>query len=319
MAKLQVIDWDTTAANNQDVGSIAILGTSPVSNFDNALREMMAEQAAAVTRHVTKAVGSYTALKTDHNQLWRATGAVTLNLTAAATLTTGWALWVKADGGAVTVDPSGAETINGAATLTVADGSGAFIVCTGTAFFAIAFLGTPAAASTTASGIVELATDAEAIAKADTARALTPSNLAALAASTTFAGFSEFATAAEYRVGTDTARSLVVSQVWSAAAEVTLTDAATIAVDLSTFINANLTLGGNRTLGTPSNQKTGQSGCIRIIQDGTGNRTLAYAANWVFANGTAPTLSTAAAKQDLLFYHVVAPTVVVGNLVKAII
>lgn len=138
MAKLQVIDWDTTAANNQDVGSIAILGTSPVSNFDNALREMMAEQAAAVTRHVTKAAGSYTALKTDHNQLWRATGAVTLNLTAAATLTTGWALWVKADGGAVTVDPSGAETINGAATLSIPDGSGAFIVCTGTAFFAIA-------------------------------------------------------------------------------------------------------------------------------------------------------------------------------------
>jgi hypothetical protein len=97
----------------------------------------MAEGAAAVTRHVAKAAGSYTPVKTDHNQLWRATGAVTLNLTAAATLTTGWALWVKADGGAITIDPSGAETINGAATLTIPDGSGAFIVCTGTAFFAI--------------------------------------------------------------------------------------------------------------------------------------------------------------------------------------
>lgn len=162
-------------------------------------------------------------------------------------------------------------------------------------------------ASTTAKGIVELATDAETQTGTDTVRAITPSNLTA-----------KEATAANYRANTAD-RILTTDIAWSAAAEVTLTDAATIAVDLSTFINANLTLGGNRTLGTPSNQKTGQTGCIRIIQDGTGNRTLAYAANWVFANGTAPTLSTAASKQDLLFYHVVAPTVVVGNLVKAII
>lgn len=162
-------------------------------------------------------------------------------------------------------------------------------------------------ASTTVKGIVELATDAETQTGTDTTRAVTPSNITA-----------KEATVANYRANTAN-RILTTDIVWSAAAEVTLTDAATIAVDLSTFINANLTLGGNRTLGTPSNQKTGQSGCIRIIQDGTGNRTLAYAANWVFANGSAPTLSTAAAKQDLLFYHVVGPTVVVGNLVKAVI
>jgi hypothetical protein len=137
MAKINVLEYDTTAANNTDINSIGIQGTSPVSNFDNAFRELMAEIGAAVTRHVAKAAGSYTPAKTDHNQLWRATGAVTLNLTAAATLTTGWALWVKADGGAITIDPSGAETINGAATLVIPDGSGAFVLCTGTAFFAI--------------------------------------------------------------------------------------------------------------------------------------------------------------------------------------
>lgn len=209
-------------------------------------------------------------------------------------------------------------------------------------------------ATTTTAGIVELATDAEAIAKADTERAITPSNLAALAASATFAGFvelatdaeaqtgtdtaraitaanlqavtattsrkgvSEFATSAEFLVGTDTGRSLVVDQVWGAGPEVTLTDAATIAVDMSTFINAVVTLGGNRTLGSPTNEKPGQTGCIRIVQDGTGSRTLAYGADWEFTAGAAPTLSTTAASEDLLFYHVLATGRVFANLVKAV-
>jgi hypothetical protein len=140
MAKISVLDYDiATAANNSDIGSIAILGTSLISNFDNAFRELMLEIGVAITRHATKAAGTYVPAKTDHNQLWRATGAVTLNLTAAATLTTGWALWLKADGGAILVDPNSTETINGATTLTIPDGSSAFVVCTGTAFFAIVF------------------------------------------------------------------------------------------------------------------------------------------------------------------------------------
>ncbi|MBT1155730.1 hypothetical protein J1C56_09010 [Aminobacter anthyllidis] len=69
----------------------------------------------------------------------------------------------------------------------------------------------PAAASTTVAGLVELATDAEAQAKADATRGLTPSNLAALGASETFAGLVELATAAEVAAGTDTARAPSVS------------------------------------------------------------------------------------------------------------
>jgi len=137
MTKSNVLEYDITAAsNNSDIAGISILGTAPTSNFDNAFRELMLEIGASVTRHVAKAAGTYTAVKADHNQFWRATGAITLNLTAAATLTTGWALYVMANGGAITIDPSGAETINGAATLVIPDGSGAAILCTGTAFFA---------------------------------------------------------------------------------------------------------------------------------------------------------------------------------------
>lgn len=61
-------------------------------------------------------------------------------------------------------------------------------------------------ASTTATGVGELATDAEAQAKTDTARLLTPSNLAALGTSTTFQGLCELATTAEVAAQTDTAR-----------------------------------------------------------------------------------------------------------------
>lgn len=85
---------------------------------------------------VTKATGTYTALETDHLQFWRCTGAVTINLTAAATLGEGWALWVRANGGAVTIDPNSTEQINGSATaLSLPDGQEVLIVCTGSAFF----------------------------------------------------------------------------------------------------------------------------------------------------------------------------------------
>lgn len=95
-----------------------------------------------------------------------------------------------------------------------------------------------------------------------------------------------------------------------AATVTTLTDAATIAVDMSTSCNFTVTLGGNRTLGNPTGMVTGQTGSIFIVQDGTGGRTLAYSSNWDFPNGTAPTLSTAAGTVDRLDYIVRSSTAI---------
>ena len=81
---------------------------------------------------------------------------------------------------------------------------------------------------------------------------------------------------------------------------VALTDAATVAVDASLSNVFTLTLGGNRTLGQPTNPTDGQSITIFITQDGTGSRTLAYHADWLFAGGVDPTLSTAASSVDVL-------------------
>ena len=89
---------------------------------------------------------------------------------------------------------------------------------------------------------------------------------------------------------------------------VSLTDGATIAVDFNTGQNFAVQLGGNRTLGNPTNCVPGQTGSAFIIQDGTGGRTLSYGANWEFAAGAAPTLSTAAAAVDRLDYIVYTST-----------
>lgn len=87
-----------------------------------------------------------------------------------------------------------------------------------------------------------------------------------------------------------------------AGAFVTLTDASTVAVDSSLANNFNLTLGGSRTLGVPTNMVAGRSGVISVRQDITGSRTLAYAWVYVFVGGTAPTLSTGKLVFDQLNY-----------------
>jgi hypothetical protein len=97
---------------------------------------------------------------------------------------------------------------------------------------------------------------------------------------------------------------LTADGVFGDAALTALTDAATIAVDLKTGVNFTVTLGGNRTLGFPSNPQVGQCGVIYVVQDGTGSRTLAYGSGYKFAGGSAPVLSTAAGTIDRLTYFV---------------
>jgi hypothetical protein len=78
--------------------------------------------------------------------------------------------------------------------------------------------GDESAASATASGIVELATDAETITGTDTARAVTPANIQAKVASTTAKGIVELATNAEAVTGSDTARAVTPAGVAAAIA-----------------------------------------------------------------------------------------------------
>jgi hypothetical protein len=114
---------------------------------------------------------------------------------------------------------------------------------------------------------------------------------------------------------------LATANRWSKAQRgdvVTLTDAATIAVDLSLGNNFTVTLGGNRTLGAPTNVVAGQSGMIEVVQDGTGTRTLSITSgnNYLTSGGVAITLSTAAGSKDYLPYYVNGASKVVLGFLK---
>jgi hypothetical protein len=87
-------------------------------------------------------------------------------------------------------------------------------------------------------------------------------------------------------------------------AVVALTDAATIATDASLGNTFTVTLGGNRTLGAPTNPVSGQKIIYRVTQDGTGSRTLSYNAVFRFSTDVpSPTLSTAAGATDYLGFQ----------------
>jgi len=95
-----------------------------------------------------------------------------------------------------------------------------------------------------------------------------------------------------------------------------LTDGATITPDFSLNNHYEVTLGGNRTLANPTNVVAGQSGVIRVVQDGTGSRTLAYGSNFKFSNGAAPVLTTTINAVDLLVYFVESSSRIAARLVS---
>jgi len=100
----------------------------------------------------------------------------------------------------------------------------------------------------------------------------------------------DVATAANLRAGV--ANKIVDAEsVYNAAAFVTLTDAASITPNFNAGRNFVVTLGGNRTLDNPTNQKSGQSGVIVVRQDATGGRTLVYGSHWEFPTGSQPIAS----------------------------
>ncbi|WP_205928993.1 hypothetical protein [Rhizobium leguminosarum] len=139
MAKTNFLSWSQTAASNTDIDGIGIQGSNAVSNFDNALRTLMAQLRSGVdgkTVYASKS-GNYTAVADDNNAVHRYTATATVTLTAAATLATNWHYTATADGGAVTIDPNASETINGQTTLVIPNGSSATIICDGSNFFTV--------------------------------------------------------------------------------------------------------------------------------------------------------------------------------------
>lgn len=124
------------------------------------------------------------------------------------------------------------------------------------------------------------------------------------------------AAASDIWAGSATTKYLSPGKLFAAAAGVALTSSTTITPDGNNGFNFTLTLAHNTTLANPSNFKEGQSGLIKITQDGTGSRTMAYGTNWKFPSG-APVLSTAAGAIDLLAYSVWSGGIITATLSKA--
>ena len=61
-------------------------------------------------------------------------------------------------------------------------------------------------------------------------------------------------------------------------------------------------MGHNITFANPTTEAIGQSGTITLTQDGTGSRTASWGDQFLWAGGTAPTLSTAANAVDRIDY-----------------
>ena len=101
---------------------------------------------------------------------------------------------------------------------------------------------------------------------------------------------------------------------------VALTDAASVAVDLSLGNNFTLlctsSVGATRALANPTNAVAGQTGLITVTQASGGGNALTFSGNYKFAGGStaAPSLTTTANAVDVLPYSVKSATeIVIGK------
>ncbi len=116
-----------TGSSTADALSLAGLGLVAIGSVLNE------------SHPVTTKSSNYTLVAGDRAQtiVWTG-GAGTFSLTAAATLGNNWFALIKNGGsGALTIDPAGAELIDGAATATLNPNDSAIVVCSGTAFYTI--------------------------------------------------------------------------------------------------------------------------------------------------------------------------------------
>ena len=108
-----------------------------------------------------------------------------------------------------------------------------------------------------------------------------------------------FASAAEVRAGTEAAKVIAPDQLHLAHDPQALTDAATTSWNMALGFNAEWTIGGNRTLSV-SNPKKGLTYVLALTQDATGSRTVTWPASFNWGSAGTPTLSTGAAKTDII-------------------
>ena len=127
-----VIQYKTaiTAMRDYLAGLLGTAGTIPAA---------LAAIGGLAAQFITK-TAAYTVVIGDRGDVISASNTWTLSLTAAASLGTGFnVILTNAGSGVITVDPSGAELVDGVATITIPAGAASLLVCTGTAWISLPF------------------------------------------------------------------------------------------------------------------------------------------------------------------------------------
>ena len=313
---LKLTDSENTPAGTDTIGT----------SLDDELRSLKANVARSARWETTATVSSAAALtRTGLHKvipLDGTTAAFDLTLPDATDGSmTGFAtVFYKSDtsANAVTLNASGSQTINGALTLALSKQYDSVMLVSDAANWHVASSNRNTVGALTVEGTASFSATAifkAAVLMEDT---LTVSGTAVMKTALTVEGVADFA--GSVTVGTITASATAVfksSAIFEGPANTTITSLTcdtTTAIDFADSNDFTLTLDQNTTLGEPGNQTPGQSGVIYIIQDSTA-RTLAFHADWQFAEGTAPTISTGSGAVDVIAYHVRADNFVAASLV----
>lgn len=110
-------------------------GDDHIRNLKVAVKNAFPGLAGRTWRIQTKASG-YTLAPTDNMTVIRCTAAITVALTAAATIGNGFIAFIQASNGAVVLDPNASEEINGGLTLDMVSGSMWLVFCNGSTWYA---------------------------------------------------------------------------------------------------------------------------------------------------------------------------------------
>jgi hypothetical protein len=163
-------------------------------------------------------------------------------------------------------------------------------------------------------GVGDDAFDMANMAEAADAKVMTAAERTAIGTIAGKLGSGDIASAANIRANTAD-KVLDTDGTWSATEVVTLSDAATVAVDFSTFLNASLTISGNRTLGQSTSGKPGQSGVIKVTASGS-TRTIGKHSS--YKSATPFPVSIPSGEVAYLFYFVYSATEVVLSVVDGV-
>lgn len=123
------------------------------------------------------------------------------------------------------------------------------------------------------------------------------------------------ASVTEFFTGTSTGKFISPYSIFEGHGFIAIADGPTPTPNFATGLNFTLTLGGNRTMANPINQKK-QSGIFYIKQDGTGDRTLAWDTNYQFLGGILPVIPTAPNAWTVVPYQVLTPGTIICSAIE---